>query len=125
MANYVNLAELKTVLGVGDLYPDAQLTSVSTAATNLILSMLSRFQYPIDQLGPEETGQVVPARTVGFHNCTSAKLSSCPACQHTLTVRLPSPKLATPPSSPSRHSGHGPPSGHTPTCLCRPSFTTL
>ena len=67
MANYVDLAELKTVLGVGDLYPDAQLTSVSTAATNLILSMLSRFQYPIDQLGPEETGQVVPARTVGFH----------------------------------------------------------
>jgi hypothetical protein len=50
MANYVDLAELKTVLGVGDLYPDAQLTSVSTAATNLILSMLSRFQYPIDQL---------------------------------------------------------------------------
>ena len=67
MANYVDLAELKTVLNVGDLYPDAQLTNVSTAATNLVLSMLSRYQYPIDQLGPEEAGQVVPARTVGFH----------------------------------------------------------
>jgi hypothetical protein len=66
MANYVNLAELKTVLGVGDLYPDAQLTSVSTAATNLILSMLSRFQYPVDQLCCED-GNIVKARTLGFH----------------------------------------------------------
>ena len=67
MPNYVDLDELKTVLGVGDLYPDAQLTQASTAATNLVLSMLSRFRYPVDQLGPEEAGQVVPARTVGFH----------------------------------------------------------
>ena len=66
MANYVDLAELKTVLGVGDLYPDAQLTNVSTAATNLVLSMLSRFQYPVDQLCCEE-GTSVTARTVGFH----------------------------------------------------------
>ena len=66
MANYVDLAELKTVLGVGDLYPDAQLTSVSTAATNLILSMLSRFQYPVDQMCCED-GNIVKARTVGFH----------------------------------------------------------
>jgi hypothetical protein len=66
MANYVDLAELKTVLGVGDLYPDAQLTSVSTAATNLILTMLSRYQYPVDQLS-DEVDNVIKARTVGFH----------------------------------------------------------
>ena len=66
MANYVDLAELKTVLNVGDLYPDAQLTNVSTAATNLVLSMLSRYEYPIDQLCCE-TGDEVKARTVGFH----------------------------------------------------------
>ena len=66
MPNYVDLAELKTVLGVGDLYPDAQLTQASTAATNLVLSMLSRYAYPVDQLCCE-TGDEVKARTVGFH----------------------------------------------------------
>ena len=66
MPNYVDLAELKTVLGVGDLYPDAQLEQASTAATNLVLSMLSRYRYPIDQLCCEE-GDEVKARTVGFH----------------------------------------------------------
>ena len=82
MANYVDLDELKQVLGVGDLYPDAQLTNVSTAATNLVLSMLSRFQYPVDQLGPEEAGQVVPCRTVGFHKLyvgQSVKIAGLPA----------------------------------------------
>jgi hypothetical protein len=66
MPNYVDLAELKTVLAVGDLYPDAQLEQASTAATNLVLSMLSRFRYPVDQLCCEE-GDEVKARTVGFH----------------------------------------------------------
>jgi hypothetical protein len=66
MANYVDLAEFKQVLGVGDLYPDAQLENVSTAATNLVLSMLSRYQYPVDQICCEE-GFQVKARTVGFH----------------------------------------------------------
>jgi len=66
MPNYVDLAELKTVLGVGDLYPDAQLTQASTAATNLVLSMLSRYSYPIDQMCCED-GATVKARTVGYH----------------------------------------------------------
>jgi len=66
MPNYVDLDELKTVLGVGDLYPDAQLTQASTAATNLVLSMLSRYSYPIDQMCCDD-GAIVKARTVGFH----------------------------------------------------------
>jgi len=66
MPNYVDLDELKTVLGVGDLYPDAQLEQASTAATNLVLSMLSRYAYPVDQLCCED-GNEVKARTVGFH----------------------------------------------------------
>jgi len=66
MPNYVDLDELKTVLGVGDLYPDAQLEQASTAATNLVLSMLSRYSYPVDQLCCED-GNEVKARTVGFH----------------------------------------------------------
>lgn len=66
MPNYVDLDELKTVLGVGDLYPDAQLEQASTAATNLVLSMLSRYQYPVDQICCEE-GDEVTARTVGYH----------------------------------------------------------
>lgn len=66
MPNYVDLAEFKSVLGVGDLYPDAQLTQTGTAATNLVLSMLSRYSYPVDQLCCE-TGDEVKARTVGFH----------------------------------------------------------
>ena len=66
MPNYVDTDELKTVLGVGDLYPDAQLEQAATAATNLVLSMLSRYAYPIDQMCCED-GQTVKARTVGFH----------------------------------------------------------
>jgi len=66
MPNYVDIDELKTVLGVGDLYPDAQLTQASTAATNLVLSMLSRYSYPVDQLCCED-GTEVKARTVGYH----------------------------------------------------------
>ena len=66
MPNYVDTDELKTVLGVGDLYPDAQLEQAATAATNLVLSMLSRYSYPIDQLCCED-GNEVKARTVGFH----------------------------------------------------------
>ena len=69
MPNYVDLAERKSVLGVGDLYPDAQLEQASTAATNLVLSMLNRYRYAIDQLCCEEgtTPRLVKARTVGFH----------------------------------------------------------
>lgn len=81
MANYVDLDELKTVLNVGDLYPDAQLTNVSTAATNLVLSMLSRYEYPVDQFCCED-GDEVKARTVGFHKLyvgQTVKLSGLPS----------------------------------------------
>jgi hypothetical protein len=81
MPDYVDLAEFKTVLSVGDLYPDEQLEQVIDAASSLVLSMLSRYRYPIDQLCCED-GNVVKARTLGFHRLfvgQSVVLSGLPA----------------------------------------------
>ena len=63
MPNYVDLAELKSVLGVGDLYPDAQLEQASTAATNLVLSMLNRYRYAIalSATPPQSTAPSTPS----------------------------------------------------------------
>ena len=46
----IELAEFKTTLGVGNLYPDAQLQGVMDAAEDVILSMLQQYAYAVDRL---------------------------------------------------------------------------
>lgn len=47
---YVAVADLKAVLGVGNLYPDADLEQVLDAAQNVVLSILSRYESNCDQI---------------------------------------------------------------------------
>ena len=69
----VTLNELKTTLGIGDLYPDAVLEQVIGSASNTILSLLVRDRHFIDQaccsvsLDPPLTGTRVRFRTVEPH----------------------------------------------------------
>jgi hypothetical protein len=46
----VDLAEFKSTLGVGNLYPDAQLQGVMDAAEDVILSMLQQYGYSVERL---------------------------------------------------------------------------
>jgi hypothetical protein len=69
----VDLAELKSVLGIGDLYPDVQVQQVADAASDVILDLLQLYRSSIDQLavtisqaGPA-TGTTVVLRTVEDH----------------------------------------------------------
>ena len=48
--SYVTVADLKSVLGVGDLYPDADLQQVLDASQNVVLSVLSRYSSSVDQV---------------------------------------------------------------------------
>ena len=41
-ASLVSVADLKAILGIGDLYPDATLEQIGQAATNVILAYLSQ-----------------------------------------------------------------------------------
>jgi hypothetical protein len=46
----IELAEFKSTLGVGNLYPDAQLQGVMDAAEDVILSMLQKYAYSVDRV---------------------------------------------------------------------------
>jgi hypothetical protein len=46
----VTLNELKAVLNIGDLYPDAVLEQVIGAAESTVLSLLQRYGYAVDRL---------------------------------------------------------------------------
>jgi len=46
----VSVAELKAVLNIGDLYPDAVLDVVIASAENTILSLLQRYGYAVNRL---------------------------------------------------------------------------
>ena len=46
----IALSEFKSTLGVGDLYPDAELEGVMDAAEDVILSMLQQYAYAVDRL---------------------------------------------------------------------------
>jgi hypothetical protein len=69
----VDLAEFKTVLGVGDLYPDTQLEQVMDAASDVILDQLQRYKALIDQVSvtvsvtPPGTGTTIDIRTTTDH----------------------------------------------------------
>jgi hypothetical protein len=66
--------ELKTTLGIGDLYPNDVLDQVINTASNVILSMLTRDRHFIDQAcctessAPPATGTIVRFRTTAPHN---------------------------------------------------------
>jgi hypothetical protein len=83
----VTLNELKTTLGIGDLYPDAVLEQVIGSASNTILSLLVRDRHFIDQaccsvsLDPPLTGTRVRFRTVephGFDVGTDIRIGEFP-----------------------------------------------
>lgn len=69
----IDVEDFKTVLGVGDLYDDADLEQVCQAATNIILSYLIMYKVRVDQAcctsaaTPPETGTTVRFRTVEPH----------------------------------------------------------
>ncbi len=48
--SYVTVADLKAVLGVGNLYPDADLQQVLDASQNIVLSILDRYESNCDQV---------------------------------------------------------------------------
>jgi len=56
--SYVSVADLKAVLGVGNLYPDADLQQVLDASQNLVLSILSRYVSSVDQVCCVETNTI-------------------------------------------------------------------
>ena len=70
----VTLSELKTTLGIGNLYPDPVLEQVIGSAENVILSLLVRDRHFIDQaccqasVPAPGTGTRVRFRTVEPHN---------------------------------------------------------
>lgn len=70
----VTLEELKTVLGIGDLYPDPVLEQVIGTAESVILSLLTRDRQHIDEvccteaLTPPATGTEIRFRTVRDHD---------------------------------------------------------
>jgi hypothetical protein len=83
----VTLNELKTVLGIGNLYPDAVLEQVIDAASNTILAFLARDRHAIDQaccsasVPAPGTGTQVKFRTVrphGFTVGTSIRIAEFP-----------------------------------------------
>ena len=69
----VDTEDFKTLLGVGDLYPDADLEQVTQAATNVILSYLVIYKAKVDQaccttvVPPPGTGTTVRFRTTQPH----------------------------------------------------------
>jgi hypothetical protein len=62
----IDLDELKSVLGVGDIYPDAELQEVADAAQNIILSYLVFNDSAI--IATELTSNVATFHTLGKHN---------------------------------------------------------
>lgn len=63
----VSVAELKAVLNIGDLYPDAVLEQVADTATDVILDYLQLNRAFADQICCED-GFVLQARTIRPHN---------------------------------------------------------
>lgn len=62
----IDIEELKTVLGVGDIYPDADLEQVADAAENIILSYLVFNEAAI--MAVELTDNVATFHTLGNHD---------------------------------------------------------
>jgi len=69
----VDTEEFKTLLGVGDLYPDAEIEQITQAATNVILSYLVMYKARSNQASdtvaavPPATATTTTLHTVGAH----------------------------------------------------------
>ena len=69
----IDVEDFKTVLGVGDLYPDADLEEVTQAATNVLLAYLVMYKAKVNQaccttvVPPPGTGTSVKFRTTKPH----------------------------------------------------------
>jgi hypothetical protein len=63
----IELAEFKSTLGVGNLYPDAQLEGVMDAAEDVVLSMLQRYAYSVDRVCCT-TANTIKMRTTTPHD---------------------------------------------------------
>jgi hypothetical protein len=63
----IELAEFKSTLGVGNLYPDAQLEGVMDAAEDVVLSMLQQYAYSVDRLCCT-TANTIKIRTTTPHD---------------------------------------------------------
>lgn len=81
--SYVTVADLKSVLGVGDLYPDADLQQVLDASQNVVLSILSRYASAVDQVCCVETGTIKMRTTEPhqFYIGQTVHLKDFPAAQ--------------------------------------------
>ena len=69
----IDVEDFKTVLGVGDLYPDEDLERVTEAATSVLLAYLVMYRAKVDQacctlaVSPPGTGTTVRFRTTEPH----------------------------------------------------------
>jgi hypothetical protein len=63
----IALSEFKSTLGVGNLYPDAELQGVMDAAEDVILSMLQQYAYAVDRLCCT-TANTIKLRTTTEHD---------------------------------------------------------
>jgi len=63
----VTVAELKAVLGIGDLYADEVLEQVIDTASNVILALLQRYGYAVDRLYAD-TADTIHMRTTEPHD---------------------------------------------------------
>jgi len=63
----IELSEFKSTLGVGNLYPDAQLQGVMDSAESVVLSMLQRYGYSVDRLCCT-TANTIKMRTTTPHD---------------------------------------------------------
>lgn len=69
----IDVEDFKTVLGVGDLYPDEDLERVTEAATSVLLAYLVMYKAKVDQacctkaVSPPGTGTTVRFRTTEPH----------------------------------------------------------
>mgnify|MGYP000043390289 FL=1 len=63
----VTVSELKTILGIGDLYADAVLEGIADTATDVILDYLQLDRSWVDQMCCED-GFILQIRTIDPHN---------------------------------------------------------
>jgi hypothetical protein len=63
MPNLVDTEDFKTLTGIGELYPDTEIESITQAATNVILAYLIEDDADGDPIDYEQVPEVVEATT--------------------------------------------------------------
>ncbi len=62
----IDLDELKSVLGIGDIYPDAEVQAVADSAENVLLSFLTQYQWAV--IAHSRTNNVATIYTSTAHD---------------------------------------------------------